>query len=104
MPILVHQVHSNVGYTGLVPIEPGAPPSTDDGKWPQNRQLYAYPVRSFFPENGFITEYAIGTSHIGFRSEFGGVCVRHRHAWVTDRCLVIYQSPRPGPPLPIGEG
>jgi hypothetical protein len=25
------------------------------------------------PANGFITEYAIGTSHIGFRSEFGGV-------------------------------
>ena len=36
-------------------------------------------------------------THTGFSSGFGGVYV------VTDRGLVIYQSHRPGPPLPKGE-
>ena len=63
----------------------------------------AFPVRYFFPSNGFITEYAIGTPRTGFCSEFGGVCVHHRHSQVAYRGLVIYQSLRPRPLLPEGE-
>jgi hypothetical protein len=70
--------HSRASGTATVTYHPNLalllPPTTANN--PQDRQLYACPARSFFPSNGFITEYAIRTTSTGFFLEFGGVwCV-----------------------------
>ena len=103
MLIPVHQVHSNVGYvvTYLLNLALLLSPATANDPKVDNYTLALCVLSSL--SNGFIAEYVIGTTRIGFCSEFGGVCVHHRHPQVTDRGLVIYQSPRPGPPLPKGE-
>ena len=70
MFILVHQVHSNIGYVVASLLNLAL-----------LLQLYAYPVRSFFPSNGFIAEYAMGAARTGFYLEFGSVCVHHQHSY-----------------------